>query len=899
MGANKRKPSAHSTRSDAEAFAHKAITLWLPILYFLISSLFFLRTYDSAQVKITMMQMGGLGLLTLWLCRLTLAGRRAFSKEDLVCLSPFLAYTLVGILSYLHAPYHMASTDFFLRHMFYMSVALIAIYEFDQASVQRLFDWLIWAAWVAILYGTVQFVDTRWFPPGIGNGIDPFVWREAFGPRVFSTYGNPNFYGDFLVIVFPILLTQFLKSRRWSLVPLMALLLINLIGTQTKGAWLGFALVCVLFGAVALIYYKQYTAAYRNKILGAAAFGALALLGVTYKNLETHIVSVNFRVFTWEGTWEMIMTQPWIGSGVGSFPPLYPAFRRPPIFHIERKHNTETDHAEDEYLEEMFDNGILGFGVFLWLVFSTLIIGFRSLGQMTNSLSLKDGRPPPRALDLTGLLVSFCGMLGHNCFDVSMRFVSSGVYLGLLTGLIVNVSRGRALYEMHPPAPAPDKDAVVSVEPPLRQVLSEFLIWPMRLAAIGAVLYFAFVRKDWYFHFLARMNPASIGLMGGMFGEFSALLGPLSRAAASTGGELIQWWAAWGVFAGCMLGLGYAVIRLCWLSENPVVPMLVLAMLQPLYLFWGYFKGDIHHNIGIYFSKEHNWDAAIANYLVVTKLDPNFVMAKYFLGNVFNDRFNMTKTYMPQWGDKDNVPEDDYERALYWYNEVRREAPNYVQMHHQVGNLHMRRAQWAIDNHRPDAEVQKYLSLALTRFQMYQAIDPVFAPNFFRMGQIYMMRKQYDMAIQTYEDYIQAPWCAVDPKLMKNDFLRNTLLAYQYYVQETRPDGTKVWVHRHAVPEHPNEAAQAYTSLANAHYLAELAEGGKPDVENHLVWAERYYKKALAFVPNFDQAHRNLEVVYRKAQAEGRLIKLPPPAKMPGPGEPPFTGYEVGPPKKK
>ena len=41
-----------------------------------------------------------------------------------------------------------------------------------------------------------------------------------------------------------------------------------------------------------------------------------------------------------------------IRSGVGAFPPLYPAFRRPAIFHIEGKHNTETDHAEDEYLEQ-------------------------------------------------------------------------------------------------------------------------------------------------------------------------------------------------------------------------------------------------------------------------------------------------------------------------------------------------------------------------------------------------------------------------------------------------------------------------------------------------------------------------------------------------------------------
>jgi len=875
-------------RADAEAFAHKAITLWLPMLYFLISSLFFLRTYDSAQVKISIMQMGGLGLLTLWLCRLTLAGRRALNKEDFVALSPFLAYLVWGIFSFLHAPYRMASTDFFLRQTFYMIVALIVIYEFDDAAVQNLFNWLIWTAWVAIGYGMIQFVDARWFPPGIGRGIDPFVWRGAFGPRVFSTYGNPNFYGDFLVIIFPILLTQFLKTRRWSLVPLMIMLLINLVATETKGAMLGFALTCVLFAGVALYYFAEHSRPYRSKILGVSLCGALVLVGVTAKNLETHIVSVNFRLFTWEATWDMIRTHPIIGSGVGAFPPLYPAFRRPAIFHIEGKHNTETDHAEDEYLEEFLDNGILGFGIFLWLVFSTLLVGARSLGQLTTSLTLKDGRPPPRAYDLTGLMVSFAGMLGHNFFDVSLRFVSSGVYLGLLSGMIVVVARGRALFERHPRAAAAPSAPAAPAAPgeaaaePVWKTLAEFLIWPARLAAIGGIVYCAFL-LDW-----KQLAGAPGSFSGGMFGEFGSLMGP--NSSRLIGGELIQWWSAWIVFAGSMLGLAYALIRLCLMSENPVVPMIVLVMLQPLYLFWGYFKADIHHNVAIYFSKERNWDAAIGNYLIVNKLNPDFVMAKYFLGNVFNDRFNMTKIYEPKWGDKDNVPMDDYERALYWYNEVRRLSPNYVQMHHQVGNLHLRRAQWAQDpaNHRPPEEVQHYLDLAINRFRMYEAIDPVFPPNFYRMAQVYILEHKFDDAIRTYERYIDAAACAADSGLLAKDFLRNTILSYQPYVME---DGR--WVHRHAGSWAPKDAAEAYTSLANAHYLAEQ-NGGK-DLPNHLVAAEGYYKKALGFDPTFENAKRNLEIVYRKAQAEGRLRKATPPAKLPGPGEPPFTGYEVAP----
>src|SRR5207253_242182 len=117
---------------------------------------FYLRTYDSAQVKITMMQMGGLALLTMWVARLIESGGAAFTKDDVVCMSPFLAYLLVGILSFAHAPYHMASVDFFLRHFFFMTAALIVVYEFDQTGTDRLTRILIWTGWVAIGYGFVQ-----------------------------------------------------------------------------------------------------------------------------------------------------------------------------------------------------------------------------------------------------------------------------------------------------------------------------------------------------------------------------------------------------------------------------------------------------------------------------------------------------------------------------------------------------------------------------------------------------------------------------------------------------------------------------------------------------------------------------------------------------------------------
>src|SRR2546422_10333784 len=101
--------------ADSVAVCRNAIFWWLPILYLLISSAFYLRTYDSAQVKITLVQMGGLCLLSLWLCRLIEEGTLAFSRDDLVCLAPFVAYLGYGIFAFIHAPYHWSSTDFFIR----------------------------------------------------------------------------------------------------------------------------------------------------------------------------------------------------------------------------------------------------------------------------------------------------------------------------------------------------------------------------------------------------------------------------------------------------------------------------------------------------------------------------------------------------------------------------------------------------------------------------------------------------------------------------------------------------------------------------------------------------------------------------------------------------------------
>ena len=713
------------------AFARKAIWWWLPVLYLLISDAFYLRTYDSAQVKITLLQMGGFALVGLWVSLLVLEGRKAFRKEDFVFLAPFFAYLVYVLISFCHAPYKGASVDDLVRYVLYMSVSLIVLREFNESAINRLTKILIVTAYIAILYGVVQFLDTRFFPPkDVGPGIDPFIWRQAFGTRVFSTYGNPNFFGNFLVLILPVVVTQYLKNRSVYLLPLIFLDLLCLYGTDTKGAWIGFGISACVFAAGYIYFFTQLDRRKIRKTFSVLAVAALVVVALVLNYARKRPASINFRVATWLSTWEMVETHPLIGTGVGSFKVIYPTYRRPTIFHIEGRHNTETDHAEQEHLEQLMDNGLIGFGIYLWLIIFVTMVGLRGLNSMTEAL--KGSRPPPAAYDLLGYLTALLGMLFHNFTDVSMRFVSSGIFLGLLPGVIVNLARGQALWELHyKEEKSENADAAGG-----RSGFYVYLLWTLRVAAAAGVLYTTYL----------------------LINEFSGLQGPLHDYVIS--GDILQWWIAWLAMLTITLSLAYAFINISLRGVSCVVPVVALVMLLPVYYFWGWFKGDVYQNIAIFFSKQGKWEDAIGYYKRVNHFNPYSVMPYYFTGNVFNDRFNMERQYRKESGDENDIPRTDFERAMAAYEQVRAIAPNYVQMHHQVGSLYMRMHDHCLSQGKPK-DASDFLDKALARLNLYELVDPVYTPNYFRKAQIYITKQDYPAAEREYLNNINGWKCYI------------------------------------------------------------------------------------------------------------------------------------------
>ncbi|OGR92093.1 MAG: hypothetical protein A2992_08630 [Elusimicrobia bacterium RIFCSPLOWO2_01_FULL_59_12] len=735
----------------------------LPFLYLLTSIAFYLRTYDSAQVKITIVQMLGTVLVTLWYLKVACEGGVSLKRYAPVVV-PLLASLASGLISFSHTAYPGPNLDETLRRVFYVHFALIALTEINTLErLKRMVKYLLLATAISVGYGMIEMLDIRFYPISrFPAGIDPFIWRQAFATRIFSTFGNPNFFGNFLVILTPITLALMLKRNKdrplallsfalcvmgvsallWKIDVLAqairmpeneGLLFMLLLGaftlwsalkfsflgilfffitlcnivTVSKGAWVGYTAAVIGFMMLVLFFFTQLHSERLRRALKIGMFAALAVcsLGVGIVSMQ-RMDSIRFRIFTWVSTWEMAAPSPIIGSGVGSFRVLYPAYRRPQIFHIEGKHNTETDHAENEYLEVFMDEGLIGFGIFVWIIVLFSTMGARALARFTEGLSIRDpvsgkrkSTDDPRAYYMLGILAAFWGMLIHNFMDVSLRFVSSGIFLWLLAGLIGAMVIHDPMRETEPP---PDKDAPPEAAPsPLAATLQKGL----HLATLSL----------------------SIALAYFIVMQFKDAQGPLPQPF----GELLLWLISWIAFAGTVAATLWVFFKTSKSLRLMYGFLIFGAALFPVYTFWGFFMADVHHNRGIFFSKQQKWDEALANYQTVVRLNPNYLMAYYFMGNVYTDRWR----------------QGDYERAVNEYGRTWAIAPNYVQSHHQAGLVHLKKGaddKAAADQARASGqaalanqmlmEVEKDWAKALFYFQKYHDIDPVFEPNYTRMA---------------------------------------------------------------------------------------------------------------------------------------------------------------------
>ena len=176
---------------------------------------------------------------------------------------------------------------------------------------------------------------------------------------------------------------------------------------------------------------------------------------------------------------------------------------------------------------------------------------------------------------------------------------------------------------------------------------------------------------------------------------------------------------------------------------------------------------------------------------------------------------------------------------------------------------------------------------AEAEFRAAIKIDPLFDAAFYGLGQLYMVKREYEAAVKAYIDSRNAFKAGADAratqKVTTDRRIRDQIQALNDYVRSLERAGSR------GNPNLVADLQRQRTRIRQLEAQLTLAAGSTPEVPaglsmalgsawfrtGNLAEAEREYLEAVRVDPGFGEAHNNLGVVYmltgRYAQAEKEI----------------------------
>jgi len=243
-------------------------------------------------------------------------------------------------------------------------LGLIALAIAVSIDYPRRTPWLAWtigtAAALAGLYAIQQAL-----------GRDPIQWVD-FDPRVrpFSSFGNADFYGQFLAVVAIACgaLLVFARQRLWvmGIVALLAVMNVALmLVVQTRGSFLG-----IVAGAVVIAPLWLRRAGLSRPVLVRFALAtAVAAAALVVMLVATPLggrlldigrgIGLRDRVLLYQSAFQMFLDHPFLGVGFENFAVAYPRYQQAEWFAVAGMNTTNTS-AHDWLLHVAATTGIVG-----------------------------------------------------------------------------------------------------------------------------------------------------------------------------------------------------------------------------------------------------------------------------------------------------------------------------------------------------------------------------------------------------------------------------------------------------------------------------------------------------------------------------------------------------------
>jgi len=390
--------------------------------------------------------------LMLWFLKMTAKEETKITRTPLNL--PILAFMAICTLSLLWSNSPMVSLlelPLFLAGpvLYFIVVNNIR----DKYQINRLLIALLIISSLLGIYGIFQY-----------QGIDFAFWKGNIArSKVFGLFGNVNYFAEYMIVPLSLAISLFFATRnRVCKVLLLVGILVmggSLVLTFTRGSYLAIGISSIFMFLLYLAsqgksfikeHKKIFILILTLIILVTFLFAIpnpLNKSGTVNSKIKRRISVAKFtqgsslkrRITIWEFTVLMIKDHPILGSGLGTF--KYNSLNYQAKF-LEQGENRSlylygiADKAHNEYLQLGAELGILGLGIFLWIIIIYFSYGIKLLKRTKDRY--KQGI-------LIGLMGGITAVLVDAIFGFPLHLPATLVLFWLFIGLIVSLNH----YETH------------------------------------------------------------------------------------------------------------------------------------------------------------------------------------------------------------------------------------------------------------------------------------------------------------------------------------------------------------------------------------------------------------------------------------------------------------------
>lgn len=297
---------------------------------------------------------------------------------------------------------------------------------------EGLFKIILVTAIIVSIYGILQTMN-----------FDPFprdVLRENWSKRAFSTMGNPNFLGSYIVLIIPTSIYFYIINKNITGLTAYAILFYCLLSTGTRGAWLGTIASIMAFAAIHYMYFRYSKGEFTRYIILLVI--TILLLALYNFNTEGAFIdrflsiardanefltkgdradySGANRGFIWKRVAELIKKRPLTGYGIENLGEAFKKYYTKDMIELWNEVRY-LDKAHNEYLHIAVTSGIPSLLVYLTFISQIILKGLFRLKNCKTALLI---------------LSSVIGYMTAAFFNISVVSVAYvyWIFLGLLAG---------------------------------------------------------------------------------------------------------------------------------------------------------------------------------------------------------------------------------------------------------------------------------------------------------------------------------------------------------------------------------------------------------------------------------------------------------------------------------